>query len=125
MALNPREGRWGLSRIVQEADGGFTTVALRDRLADGVECYYPPLNATKTAYTLPFAAVRLEGNIGTPTADTRLIPQRLLSATLGDLSAAQRTTLGLGTAATTAASSRRAWRWWTARRRTISRSPIF
>jgi hypothetical protein len=93
MAIAPREGRWGLSRIVQASDGGWDTVALRDGLAEVIECFYPPLNAAKTAYTLPFALIRLDGAIGTPTADTRLIPQRLLSATLGDLTAQQRNTL--------------------------------
>ncbi len=45
MAINIREGRWGVSRIVQEADGGYAVAAMLQspRLADVVEAYYPPL----------------------------------------------------------------------------------
>lgn len=90
MALVLRDGRWGLSRIIVEEDGGFAVAAMRERLGAGVQAFYPPMTAAKDGYTLPFALVRIEGAVGSTDADTRLIPDRLLSATLGDLTALQR-----------------------------------
>lgn len=91
MAIRLLEGRWGLSRIVTDADGGFSVAAMRDRLGQRIEAYYPPLNEAKTAYTLGFAVVRLQGGVQQPANDdTRLIPNALLDATLGDLTLLQR-----------------------------------
>ncbi len=93
MAINIREGRWGVSRIVQEADGGYAVAAMLQtpRLADQVSAYYPPLQ--DGVYPVGWALVHLVGNIGTPDADTRLLPDRLTTATVGDLTQQQRNTL--------------------------------
>ncbi len=88
------EGRWGLSRIVETAPRVFTVAAILQRIGVCRQVSYPPLNAAKTAYTFPFAIVHFpDGVTGTPDADTRLVPNRLLNTTLGELTAAQRNAL--------------------------------
>ena len=79
----PSGGRWALSRIIQEAGGGFTTAAMAQGLASQIHAHYPPLNATKTGYTQTHALVRLLGAVGTPNADTDLLPDLALDASLG------------------------------------------
>ncbi|MGE3293834.1 MAG: hypothetical protein AB7O95_20900 [Geminicoccaceae bacterium] len=96
MAIRVREGRWALSRIVTEAsefpggDVGFTTAAMRDRLAQRIDAHYPPMMEALDGYALPFALVRMQGNVQPGNADTRLIPAVLVDATLRDLTAQQR-----------------------------------
>lgn len=72
MAINVRDGRCGLTRIVQEADGGFTTSAVLAGIAPIVENHYPPMNVTKTGYVLPFALVRCVGTVNNTDPDTFL-----------------------------------------------------
>lgn len=90
-----RDGQWGITRIIAEVefDGttSYTTAAMRQNLADVVEGYYPPLNDTKTAYLQDYALVRLLGTVGTPDADTLLLPS--LSTRFQDLTARQRSDL--------------------------------
>lgn len=101
MAIGLREGRWALSRIVTDTASdfpggavGFTTAAMRDRLAAQIEAYYPPMDDAGAGFMLGFAVVRLQGGVQQPANDdTRLIPNALLDATLRDLTQAQRTRL--------------------------------
>lgn len=81
------DGRWGITRIVQEADGGFTTAASQQQatLANTVKNYYPP------NMNVGWAICNLIGVIGAPDVDTLLIPVEITdSVTLGDLTAGQR-----------------------------------
>lgn len=87
------EGRWGISRIIEDEPRSFTTAAMLQGLGD-CKAYYPPMTADKTGYTLPFAVVHFPNGItGTPDADTRLVPNRLLNTTLGELTVPQRNAL--------------------------------
>lgn len=95
--INPRAGQWALSRVVQEfsplnpASGIFLTAARYQGLADTVDCYYSPLAPSNTDYAIGFALVRMAGNIGTPDADTVLLPG--LDTTLRDLRNPERNAL--------------------------------
>ena len=88
-------GRWGFTRILPEPDGdGWTTHAMLERLGDEITIQFPPL--VNGAFPVPFAMVRLNGAIISPsTNDTILIPRNLTQAelTLGDLTAQQRLNL--------------------------------
>ena len=87
------EGRWGLSRIIAESPLSFNVAAIVQGISV-CKAYYPPLLADKSGYAFGFAIVHFPNGVtGTPNADTRLIPNRLLNTTLGDLTAAQTTTL--------------------------------
>lgn len=90
--MDTRAGRWGISRIVPEVGGGFTTAALEQRLGPVVVCHYPPhLPTPSDGFVLPYAMIRCPlGITEAPTADTRLFPDIPLMTTLGDLSVAQR-----------------------------------
>jgi len=88
-------GRWGFTRILPEPDGdGWTTHAMLERLGDEIAIHFPPI--VNGAFPVPFAMVRLNGAIISPsTNDTILIPRNLTQAelTLGDLTAHQRLNL--------------------------------
>lgn len=87
------EGVWGISRIIEIAPRSFATAAQVQGI--GVcHAHYPPLNAAKDGYTLPFAIVHFPyGPTGAPDADTRTLPQGSMSLTLGELTGVQRTNL--------------------------------
>lgn len=91
MAINVGSGQWGLSLILGDAAQGFDASALANRVAPLIQCHYPPMNATFTGYTFPYALVRLDGTIASD-ANTFLIPRRIDvdNATIGDLSNPQR-----------------------------------
>lgn len=89
--VNVRDGQWGVSRIVETSTRSYTTAAMQQKLADIVEAYYPPL--VNGAYPIGYALVHLEGNIGTPNADTELLPRNAVNVRLGDLTATQRNRL--------------------------------
>lgn len=91
MAINVSSGTWGLSLIIEEEPGVFTTSALLNRIASGgSECHYPPLNAAKTGYTFPYALVYCRGTVAND-ANTFFIPRNIdTTGTIGDLTIPQR-----------------------------------
>lgn len=98
MALTVRSGRWCLARILEPRPGEFTTAAIQQAEAAGVsvEAYYPPLNAARTGYVIPFALCRFPDDtqvLPAFTNNVRLLPPRALSLTLAELTLQQRTTL--------------------------------
>lgn len=82
-----QDGDWVISKIVQEADGGFTTAALLENIAPSVECKYPPFEAG--AYLSGFALCRTTGGLIAHSTDTVDLPS--LSS---DVSIAQPRVLG-------------------------------
>jgi len=76
--MDLREGRWAISRIIEDAPGSYTVAAVG--LAESVAAYYPPLRVNRSGYVIPWALVRLNGAVGVPTAQTILLPDRLLDA---------------------------------------------
>lgn len=94
----PSGGRWALSRILWVpapfgTGGSWTTAAMAQSLAPQIHAHYPPLNATKTAYTQTHALVWLQGALGTPDVDTDLLPDLTLDASLGAQAASVQTLL--------------------------------
>ncbi len=77
------DGRWGLSRITLE-DGMYCPFAYIQRLADDIQCFYPPLNVSTGTYPIDVCLVRLRGNVQAPVdGNTVLFPRDL--ATVGDV----------------------------------------
>jgi hypothetical protein len=91
MAISIRDGRWALSRILQEDDGGYSTSAMIQRLAQTIEAHYPPL--TPTGYALPWAIVRCSSVLVTTDPQTILLPDLRPTETLRALSSTQRNAL--------------------------------
>jgi hypothetical protein len=79
MALTIKPGRYAISRIVANGRGGLTTAAMRQRLAPNMENHFPPLAGG--AARVPWALVWLGGTVGTPDADTILLPDLSLDNT--------------------------------------------
>lgn len=90
-----KSGIWGVSRIVQEADGGYATAAILQSPSLGdVQCFYPPFRDDRTGYVIPWAIVRFPNGLnGTPDADTKVLANTPITGTLGDLTTAQRNAL--------------------------------
>ena len=87
------EGQWGLSRIIETSPRAFTVASIIQGLGE-CRVQYPPMLADYSGYAFPFALVHYPNGVtGTPDINTRLVPNRLLNATLGDLTSAQRTAL--------------------------------
>lgn len=88
-----KNGFWGISRITQEADGGYKTAASVQELAERIESYYPPFNIG-VGFPVEWALVRLSGAIGNPNNDTLLISVEITDvATIGDLAPPVRSVL--------------------------------
>jgi hypothetical protein len=89
-------GRWGLSRALQDADGGWTTYALDQLLAPKVENYWPPQAADGTPL-VNAVLVRLVGTVTAPAdGNTVLFPRDLediADVELGELTVNQRNAL--------------------------------
>lgn len=97
MAIVVKRGQWALSRIVPTQIGplgggrGSTTAAAAEHLADRVDNHYPPLNDALDGFTLPWALVRLDGNVQPQGDNTRFLPP--LNSTIGELNSSQRIAL--------------------------------
>ena len=69
-----QDGNWVLSKIVKDADGGFTTSAMEEKIGGTIECKYPPMNSTFDGYLLPYAVCRVIGTVGSHSTNTIELP---------------------------------------------------
>lgn len=96
-----KEGRWALSRPIQEADGGWTTYASQQRAeigATAVEHFWPPfVGGTPAVNAVLVRLVGMSGPITQPAdGNTRIFPRDIANVadvTLGELTANQRNAL--------------------------------
>lgn len=70
------QGRWAVSRIIEEEPRSFSTAAMLRLVgnARAIENLYPPMLPDFSGYVLPWALVRLDDPQGTLDVDSTLLP---------------------------------------------------